>query len=146
MSKTMIVFWTVIILAILAGALVIFYVVEDQRNDVFTNMSEVRKIEYSYGKEQGKKVRNGLARKFKNADRYTFEKSNQELSNIESEINSRPSFIFYDKNNKKIYHIYIKDQRNSLSVIVIKDKNKGIEYKVKNSDLIDYIRNILMEM
>ena len=144
MSKTVIVFWAVLVLAILAGAGVILYVVEDQKNDVFTNMKNVTKIEYSYGTDTKKEVRNSFARKLRNADRYTFEELDKKTTN-DNDLKARPNFVFYDKDKKELYNIYIKDQRSNL-IIVLVGKKEIKEYSVKNSDLIDYIRNIIMEL
>ena len=144
MSKTVIVFWVILVLAILAGAGVIFYVVEDQKNDVFTNMKNVTKIEYSYGNDTKKKVRNSFARKLRNADRYTFEELDKKTTN-DNDLKSRANFVFSDKDKKELYNIYIKDQRSNL-IIVLVGKKEIKEYSVKNSDLIDYIRNIIMEL
>ena len=115
------------------------------RNIVFSDMNDVKYIKYTYGDEK-KKIKTNLASKLYKADKYTFEENTQKKSNVEIDLASRPNFIFYDKHKKELYHIYIKDQRSALIIAVLKNKKETEEYLVKDSDLINYIRALLMEM
>ena len=145
MSKTALVVLIILSLALGAGTFIIIDTINSQRNIVFKDMKKVKSIKYTYGDEK-KKIKLNLANKLYKADKYTFEENTKPGSNIDIDIASRPNFFFYDKNNKQLYHIYIKDQRSAMIIAILKDKENAEEYIIKDSELIDYIRAILMEM
>lgn len=145
MSKTMLVVLIILGFAFGASAYIIIATINNQRNIVFSDINNTKYIKYTYGDEE-KKIKTNLASKLYKADKYTFEENTQKKSNIEIDLASRPNFIFYDKDKKELYHIYIKDQRSTLIIAVLTNKKETKEYLVKDSDLVNYIRAILMEM